>query len=65
MNRPISPDTFLSAYPSERDTKIRPFALWPLLVVVAIVTFIVWASDGGTTTDQHMSAPYTQAGFAP
>jgi len=65
MNRPVSLDSFLSAYPSERDSTIRPSALWPLLLVVAIVTFTVWASDGGSTPDEHVSSPYMQAGMAP
>jgi Ser/Thr protein kinase RdoA (MazF antagonist) len=65
MNRPVSLDSFLSAYPSERDRAIRPLALWPLLLVVAIVVFIVWASDGTSTPDQHMASPYLQGGIAP
>ena len=65
MNRPVSLDSFLAAHPSERDHAIRPLALWPLLLVVAIVVFIVWASDGTSTPDEHMASPYQQAGMAP
>jgi hypothetical protein len=66
MNRPGSLDSFLSAHPSERgDRAIRPLALWPLLLVGAIVVFIVWASDGTSTPDQHMASPYLQTGMAP
>ena len=65
MNRPVSLDKLLSAYPSERDHTIRPLALWPLLAVIAIVIFIVWASDGRSTPDQNVSSPYMQAGMAP
>ena len=65
MNRPVSLDSFLASFPSERDHAIRPFALWPLLVVVAIVVFVVWASDRTSTPDQYMTSPYLQAGMAP
>jgi hypothetical protein len=58
-------ESFLSAYPSERDHTIRPFELWPLLAVVAIAAFLVWASDGSAPPDQHMSSPYMQARMAP
>jgi len=64
MNRPVSIDSFLASYPSERDHAIRPLALWPLLVVVAIA-FVVWSSDRPSTSDQHMASPYLQAGMAP
>jgi hypothetical protein len=65
MNRPVSIDSFLASYPSERDHAIRPLALWPLLVVVAIAAFVVWSSDRRSTSDQHMASPYLQAGMAP
>lgn len=65
MNRPASLDSFLAAYPSERDRGNRPLALWPLLLVVAIAAFIVWASDGTSRPDQHMASPYMQVRMAP
>jgi len=65
MNRPVSIDSFLASYPSARDHAIRPLALWPLLVVVAIAAFVVWSSDRPSTSDQHMASPYLQAGMAP
>jgi hypothetical protein len=65
MNRPVSLDSFLADYPSERGSKNRPLALWPFVVVVAIGVFIVRASDGTSTSDQHMASPYLQAGMAP
>jgi hypothetical protein len=65
MNRPVSLDSFLASFPSERDHAIRPLALWPLLLVVAIVVFVVWASDRTSIADQYMTSPYLQAGMAP
>jgi hypothetical protein len=65
VNRPVSLDSFLAAYPSERDPAIRPLALWPLLLVIAIVVFVVWASDGTSTPDQQLASPYLQAATAP
>ena len=65
MNRSLSVDSFLASYPSERDHAIRPLALWPLLLVVAIAACLVWASDGTSTPDQHMTSPYLQARMAP
>lgn len=65
MNRPVFIDSFLPSYPSERDRAIRPLALWPLVLVAAIVAFIVWASDGTGTPDHHITSPYLEAGMAP
>jgi hypothetical protein len=65
MSRLESLDSFLASYPSERDRAIRPLALWPLLLVVAIASFVVWASDGTSRSDQHMASPYLQERMAP
>jgi len=66
MNRPVSLHSFLSNYPSERgDRAIRPRALCPLFLVVAIAVFVVWASGGTSKPDQHMTAPSLQARMAP
>jgi hypothetical protein len=65
VNRPVSLDSFLASYPSERDRDIRPLALWPLLLVVAIAAFIVWSSDSTLPPDQYMASPYLQVGMAP
>jgi hypothetical protein len=65
MNRPVSLDSFLASYPSERDHTIRPLALLPFLLVVAIAAFIVWMSGSTSTPDQHMASPYLQTGMAP
>jgi len=65
MNRPVSLESFLASYPSERDRTIRPLALWPVLLVVAIAAFIVWSSDSTLPPDHHMASPYLQAGMAP
>jgi hypothetical protein len=40
-------------------------ALWPLLLVVAIAVFIVWASDVSSTPDEHMASRNLQAEIAP
>ena len=65
MDRPVSLDSFLAAYPSERGSADRPLALWPLVLVIAIVVFIVWASHGRSTPDEHAASPYLQARMAP
>jgi len=65
MDRPISLESFLASYPSERDRTIRPLALWPVLFVVAIASFVVWSSDRTSAPDQHMASPYLQTGMAP
>ena len=65
MNSPVSLASFLARYPSERDRAIRPLALWPVLLVIAIAVVIVWASDSTSTPDQHMASPYLQARMAP
>ena len=65
MSRLESLDSFLASYPSESDRAIRPLALWPLLLVIAIAAFIVWASDARSTPDQHISSPYLQERMAP
>jgi len=65
MSRLGSLDSFLASYPSERDRAIRPLALWPLLLAVAIAFFVVWASDGTSRSDQHMASPYLQERMAP
>jgi hypothetical protein len=65
MNRLDSLNSFLAAYPSERDRTIRPVALWSLLLVVAIASFIVLASDGTSRPEQHMASPYLQERMNP
>jgi hypothetical protein len=65
VDRPVSLESFLASYPSERDRAIRPLALWPLLLVVAIAVFIVWASGGSSAPDRHVTSPYLQERIAP
>jgi hypothetical protein len=65
VNRPLSVDSFLASFRSERDPAIRPLALWPWLLVVAIAACLVWASDGTSKPDQPMTSPYLQARMAP
>ena len=45
--------------------RLRPFALWPLLLVEGIIAFVLWGSDAKLAPDQHMSSPYQQSGLAP
>ena len=65
MNRPVFLEAFLASYPSEGDREIRSLALWTLLLVVAIASFVVWESDGTSRPDQHMASPYLQERMAP
>ena len=48
---------------SKRETS--PLAFLPVILVVAIVGFIAWASDRGSTPDEHTASPYLQARMAP
>ena len=50
---------------SEREHAVRPFELWPSLLVGAIVAFIVMSSDMTTTPEPYVSSPYLQSGMAP
>ena len=65
MNRPISFEMASTPDHSERDGAVRPFALWPLLLVAGIVALIISGSDTTLPPDQHMLSPYLQSGMAP
>jgi hypothetical protein len=62
---PISFGMALTPNHSERDGAVRPFALWPLLLVVGIVALVMSGSDTTLPPDQHMSLPYLQSRMAP
>jgi hypothetical protein len=65
VNHPISIDMALTPDHSERDGAVRPFALWPLLLVAGIVALVMSGSDTTLPPDQHMLSPYLQSGMAP
>jgi hypothetical protein len=65
MNVSFPADAILKINDSEREHSVRPFELWPLLLVASIVAFIVMSSDTATTSDPHVSSPYLQSGMAP
>ena len=62
---PISFEMALTTNHSERDGAVRPFALWPLLLVAGIVALVMSGSDTTLPPDQHMLSPYLQLGMAP
>jgi hypothetical protein len=65
VNHPISIDMALTPDHSEREGAVRPFALWPLLLVAGIVALVMSGSDTTLPPDQHMLSPYLQMGMAP
>jgi hypothetical protein len=62
---PISFGMALTPNDSERDGAVRPFALWPLLLLAGIVALVISGSDTTLPPDQHMLSPYLQSGMAP
>ena len=62
---PISIDMVLTPAHSQRAGAVRPFALWPLLLVAGIVALVISVSDTTLPPDQHMLSPYLQMGMAP
>jgi hypothetical protein len=64
MNRPLSVE-YAVAVPLKSNPSVSPLALWPFLLVAAIIAFVVWNSETSSTVDQDATSPYLQLGMAP
>ena len=64
MNRPVTFDAALTTSPPKRKAEVRLLALWPFLLVVAILAAVALISESGFTPDQRLEA-FGQTGVYP
>jgi hypothetical protein len=64
INRDVAFDAAPTTSTSERKGEVRLLALWPFVLVVAILAIIALISDGSVTPDQRIQA-FQQSGVYP
>ena len=64
MTQPVSISAGLISAASDSRADRRPFILWPLILVVAIVAVVAVTADASLTPDQRITA-FLQSGMYP
>jgi hypothetical protein len=64
MNQPVTFDAVLATGKPERKAEVRLLALWPFLLVVAILATVALISESQFTPDQRIEA-FGQSGVYP
>ena len=64
MNWPPSIDATTKSMRSESNRKSGPFVLWPWIIVVATIVFLVLTLDASLTVDPRI-ALFQQGGIQP
>ena len=64
MNRHITFDAALTKSTPETRGEVRLLALWPFIVVVAILAIVALVSDASLTADQRIEV-FQQSGTYP
>lgn len=64
MNPHVTLDAALTRRTPETKGEVRLLALWPFILVVAILAIVALVSDASLTADQR-SQVFQQAGFYP
>jgi hypothetical protein len=64
INRDVAFDAAPTTSTSERKGEVRLLALWPFVLVVAILAIIAVISDGSVTPDQRIQV-FQQSGVYP
>jgi hypothetical protein len=64
MNQHATPNAALLSGTAERKAEVRLLALWPLILVVAILAIVALISESNFTPDQRIQA-FQQSGTYP